>query len=267
MDILREKSLSTRVLILLEIATGRHSRLASIADRIGITKQAVSDYIKKMREEGLVQVIDGEYKPTIQGTQFMHRHLLDLKQFLDDTLTQLNIIESDTALAGDEITEGDTLGLFMENGILTAYSAHTSTSRGTARQDADPGEDIAIDDMEGIMQYELGTIHLFELPGPQQGGTRILDVDALAEAIDAIAPDRVAIADVIARAALHKAGIPYHIEFSPHHAAIEAVQRGLNVALLGWSTSIEEALSTIQDFNGSSVERIHYDVTSFCPKK
>jgi|GEM_PF-6533802 len=120
MDLLREKALSTRVLILLEIATGRHSRLASIAEQIGITKQAVSDYIKKMRDDDLVRVVDGEYRATVQGIQFMHRHLLDLKQFLDDTLAKLNIVESDTALAGNAIARGDTLGLFMEDGVLTA---------------------------------------------------------------------------------------------------------------------------------------------------
>ncbi len=265
MDLLREKALSTRVLIILEIATGRHSRLASIAEQIGITKQAVSDYIKKMRSDDLVQVIDGEYRPTIQGTQFMHRHLLDLKQFLEDTLAKLNIVESDAALAGDDLVAGDTLGLFMENGVLTAYSSRPSPSRGTARHDAAPGEDVAIDDMEGIMQYELGTIHLYELPGPQQGGTRALDIEALAAALDEAQPDRIAIADVIARAALNRAAIAYDIEFAPCHAAIAAAQRALDVAILGWSTAIEEALTAIQDFNSSSVERIGYQVSSFCP--
>lgn len=267
MDLLREKSLSTRLLILLEIATGRHSRLASIADRVGITRQAVSDYLKKMREDDLVRTIDGEYRPTIQGTQFMHRHLLDLKQFLDDTLAKLNIVESDAALAGDAVTEGDALGLFMENGVLTAYSSRSSTSQGTAHQDAAPGEDVAIDDMKGVMQYELGTIYLFELPGPQEGGTRILDLDELAAALDTAAPDRIAVADVIARAALHRAGLTYDIEFAPQRGAIEAAQRGLNVAILGWSPAIEEALAAIQEFNGSSVERIGYEVSTFCPKK
>ncbi len=265
MDILREKSLATRVLILLEITTSHHSRLASIADQIGITRQAVSDYLKKMRNENLVQATDGHYKATIKGTQFMHRHLLDLKQFLDDSLAKLNIVESDAALAGDTIATGDTLGLFMEDGVLTAYSARSSTSTGTARHDAAPGEDLAIDDMEGIMQYELGVIHLYELPGPPQGGTRALDIDGLTAAVDSAAPDRIATADVIARAALTKAGMSPDIEFAPHQAAIEAAQRGLDIAILGWSTSIEAALTAIQDFNSSSVERIAYHVTSFCP--
>ncbi|MFO8133103.1 MAG: hypothetical protein R6U10_04120 [Thermoplasmatota archaeon] len=265
MDILREKALSTRVLILLEIATGRHSRLASIADQIGITRQAVSDYTKKMRDDDLVRVVDGEYKATVQGIQFMHRHLLDLKQFLDDTLAKLNIVESDTALAGNTIARGDPLGLFMEDGVLTAYSGRESSSKGTARRAAAPGEDVAIDDMEGIMQYELGTIHLYELPGPRDGGTRALNIDDLAAALDAAAPDRIAVADVVARAALHKAGRSYDIELAPHHAALEAAQRGLDVAILGWSTSIEEALAAIQEFNGSSVERVSYTVTSLCP--
>lgn len=265
MDILREKSLATRVLILLEIATGRHSRLASIADQIGITRQAVSDYLKKMRDDDLVQAVDGEYKATIKGTQFMHRHLLDLKQFLDDSLAKLNIVESDAALAGDAIAKGDTLGLFMEDGILTAYSSRSSTSQGIARNDAAPGEDVAIDSMEGIMQYELGTIHLYELPGPHEGGTQTLDIDELTAAMESTAPDRIAAADVIARATLTKAGMSPDIEFASQHGAIEAAQRGLGVAILGWSTSIEAALAAIQEFNGSSVERIAYEVTSFCP--
>ncbi len=54
MDVLRKKSVATRMLILLEIVVNRKGSMRQIADGVGITPQAVWDYLGKMEAEGTV---------------------------------------------------------------------------------------------------------------------------------------------------------------------------------------------------------------------
>ncbi|MEM0493363.1 MAG: winged helix DNA-binding protein, partial [Candidatus Thermoplasmatota archaeon] len=65
MRLLRDKSLSTQVLILYETYNGNYSKLEPLARKLGVTQQAISEYFKKMKNKGLIQKIDKIYKPTI----------------------------------------------------------------------------------------------------------------------------------------------------------------------------------------------------------
>jgi len=266
MKLLRDKSLSTQLLILLEVATSHHSRLTTIAEKIGVTKQAVSEYIRKMREEGLIHTINGEYRATMQGIQFLHSRLIELKKFLDTSMKKLEIIEKSSAIAGNDIRKGQKLGLFMEKGNLVAYSNRPSPSTGTAMNDAARGEDVAIKDMEGIVKHEIGKIYLIELPSPDDGGTRALKMEKLEAAINKIKPDKIGFYGAVARAALKKIGMKGDFEFAPSDAAIDAAQRGLDVAFLGCGEGVKKTLSEIEEFNSSSGERIYYEIISLRPK-
>ncbi|MCD6574037.1 MAG: winged helix-turn-helix transcriptional regulator, partial [Thermoplasmata archaeon] len=59
--------LSKKLLILIEISTGNYTKLDQIAERIGVTKQAVSDYIKKMKNDGMITIVNGYYRATPKG--------------------------------------------------------------------------------------------------------------------------------------------------------------------------------------------------------
>ena len=266
MKLLRDKSLSTQLLILLEVATGHHSRLSPIAEKIGITKQAVSEYIKKMREEGLIHTINGEYRATMQGIQFLHSQLLELKNFLDESMQKLDIIESGVAIAGNSIKKGQKVGLFMEKGNLVAYSRRDSPSTGIAMNDASRGEDVSIKNMEGIVEHKIGKIYLIELPSPDDAGTRVLDLKELERVVKKLEPAKIGVGGAIAKAALKKIGVKSDFEFASDSASIDAAQRGLDVAFLGCGGEIKKILSGIEEFNSSSTERIYYDIISFCPK-
>jgi len=266
MKLLRDKSLSTQLLILLEVATGHHSRLTTIAEKIGVTKQAVSEYIKKMKEEGLIHTINGEYRATMQGIQFLHSWLIELKKFLDTSMQKLDIIESGAAIAGNNIKKGQKVGLFMENGNLVAYSRRDSPSTGIAMTDAFRGEDVSITDMEGIVEHEIGRIYLIELPSPDDGGTRALKIEKLKNTMNKIKPDKIGFHGAVARAALGKVGMTGDFEFAPSDAAIDAAQRGLDVAFLGCGEGVKKMISEIEEFNNSSGERIYYEVISLRPK-
>ncbi len=266
MKLLRDKSLSTQILILLEVATGHHSRLSPIAERIGITKQAVSEYLKKMKEDGFMQVINGEYRATMQGVQFLYSRLRELKTFLDESMQKLDIIESGAAVAGNNIIKGQKIGLFMEKGSLVAYAGQKSPSTGIAMNDARRGEDVPIGNMEGIVSHNMGKIYLIELPSPDEGGTRAIKIEMLKKSVEKIKPDKIGIAGVVAKAAMGKIGGKYNFEFAPGSAAIDAAQRGLDVAFLGCSGEIKKILSEIEELNDSSAKRLYYELVSLCPK-
>ena len=67
MKLLRDKSFSTQILILYELYIHNHSNFLPIAEKIGVTQQAISEYIKKMKKEDLVHKVNGNYKPTMKG--------------------------------------------------------------------------------------------------------------------------------------------------------------------------------------------------------
>jgi putative transcriptional regulator len=266
MDLLRDKSRSTQMLILQEIVTGHHFRQAAIAKKIGVTKQAVSEYLKKMREKKLVTVIDGEYRATMQGTQVLHAQLLSLKHFLDDSMRKLEIIETGAALAGNNITAGDRVGLVMEDGRLMAYSGRKAPSTGVAMNGAQLGEDVAIQQLEGMVNLNLGTISILDLPTSEIGGSRRTDTQAVRQKLVDLAPDRVGIMGVVATAVMQKIGQPGDFLFAVPSAAIEAAQRGLDVAVVCSGNDMERLLAEIKEYNAASATRLPYELISFIPK-
>lgn len=266
MDILRDKSLSTQMLILLEIVTGHHFRQAAIAEKVGVTKQAVSEYLKKMRDDNLVTVIAGEYKATMQGTQLLHNQLLNLKHFLEVSMEKLEIIETGAALAGNTIDKGATVGLVMKNGRLMAYSGRDATSSGVALNDAQPGEDVVIQYLNGMVSLQPGTIYVLELPTPEMGGCRRVDAVAIKNRLKELSPDRVGVMGVVATAVVTTIGWPYDFEFATAAAAIEATQRGLTVAVVCSGNEMEGVLSAIEEYNASSATRLQYEIMAFTPK-
>jgi len=259
MRVFRDKSLSTRLLILSEITSGHYSQLSPIAQKVGITIQAVSDYIKKLREDGLVQNIDGEYKTTMEGIEFLHREFLELKKFIESKIDGLSIIEKCIAIAGTTIKKGERVGLFMKDGIITVYPKKSS-SMGTAMCDAHKGDDVPITKLEGVMDYTIGKIFFIEIPASLEGGSRIAKTDDMQKLFKKIKPDRIGVMDVVAKALLQKMGKKYDFEFAVIESAIEMVQCGLVVTLVGFLDTIREGISKIENFNASALDKINYEL-------
>ncbi|MFX0207358.1 MAG: winged helix-turn-helix transcriptional regulator, partial [Candidatus Hodarchaeota archaeon] len=100
MSVLRKKSDATKMLILRELVCTPNIKMKDIAQHIGITIQAVSEYLIKMRDEGLVvSVGKGEYIASNEGVQFLHASLIDLQEFVDQVSSDLTIVRRCTALA------------------------------------------------------------------------------------------------------------------------------------------------------------------------
>jgi putative transcriptional regulator len=258
MNILRDKRLTTKLLMLLEITTNPHHKFKTLAERFELTVQAVSDYFKIMRKEGLVMKVRGVYRPTQKGILFLHSNFSSLRDFIDGQMHKLNIIDLCVAVAATPLKPGDRVGLFMEAGVLKAYKNRSSASIGIVVSEAMPGEEVGVKGLEGIVEMGLGDLHILRVPSVQEGGSKSLDPKVLKKAIDAFKPDRVAANGTISKVLLTKAAIPLDIEFSVVQGCLEASQKGLRVFFIAEDRGVYELIERINEFNASSEEKIRY---------
>lgn len=262
MKLLRDLRLSTKLLILIEVTTGSYSKLRQIADKLDITIQGVSEYMRIMHEEGLIQRINGEYRATKKGVQFLHENIRELKEFVDRTLDQLDIVEMCAAVAKTPIKKGEKVGLFMENGILAAYTDRVSRSTGIAVSDAQAGDDVPVRDLEGMVDLCMGRLAIVELPSIRDGGTHGVQEEEIKTIYSNFNPDKIGALDIVGRVLLNKLGIACDFEFAPISAVIEAVQRGLNVMVMGSSDTVCKMIALIDEMNTASMDKIEYELIS-----
>ncbi len=230
--ILRSKRESTRFQILVEIAEHQPSiRQQEIAEKLGVTPQAISEYIREMVDEGLVTAHGrGRYEVTKSGIEWVLRHAEALESYARhitrDVIQQVAVW---TAIARDDLKKGDTVGVFMQDGWLYA-AKETHSAMGQATMDARAGEDVGVAHLNGIIDHEEGIIHVCKVPRIERGGSRKVRTDLLRAAIrDA---DMVAAVDLESYVALRKAGIEPDMFFGSREGVIEAAFHGRECAIL-----------------------------------
>lgn len=255
MRLLRDIREGTKLLLLLELVRHRHTRLRGLADKLGVTVAAVSEYVKAMEVEGLVSHGRGEYRATKEGLEYLQSHVLALRDFVEESLSQVAIIDEAIALARDEIEEGQDVGLFMEAGTLVARN-RASPSTGTAAFEASPGDAVLVRNLRGIVALAPGKIGILRLPTPRRSGRSI--VEACRRAVRRAKPDVVAALDVHAKALCARLKLR-PIEFASVPASIEAAQRGLNVLLFCPEERVGEVVAAIEAANDRSEDKIPYE--------
>ena len=262
MKILRDLRLSTELLVLLEVINDPHVKLKTIAEKLDITVQGASEYLRRMKKEGFIQSIGGEYRATKKGIEFLHSNFSELKEFVDLKIVELNIIDVCAAIAKTQIKEGDEVGLFMENGVLTAYSGRKSKSKGMAISNADVDEDVAIKDLDGMVSLSPGEMHVVKLPSIREGGSNSVNIEGIKKLSRRFSPDKIGAMDVVSGAVLIKAGIMPDFEFATLSASIEALEKGLNVMLFASSDQIHIVVSAIEEINNNIEDKIIYEIIS-----
>ena len=114
--VLSRKRESKRYLILIEIAKHQPAiNQGEIADSIGVTSQAVSEYMKELSDSGHVSKLGrGRYEITPKGVDWLivqNEKLRDLTNYVaGEVLTQVDI---EAAIAGGEIRAGETVALSL----------------------------------------------------------------------------------------------------------------------------------------------------------
>jgi putative transcriptional regulator len=242
--VLRSKRNATRYQILVEIAERQPAvNQQEIADAIGITAQAVSDYLRQLDEEGYVEKHGrGRYEVTKEGVDWLISQTDELRAFVqhvsEDVIGQVDV---ETAIATTAIEEGETVSLAMQDGVLRAIAGESGTATAVAVSDAEAGRDVGVTDFQGVLDYELGTVTVVSVPRVQNGGSRAVeseDLGGMAERHDLIA-----VSGVEALVAVRAVGLEPDIRFGTAAAVKEVAAKGLDVLLLATA----DALSTHTD--------------------
>ncbi len=231
MKVFKKKGELTRFQILAEIAKQQpHLRQKDIAEKLGITIQAVSENIKSLNDEGFVEIREGtaRYHITKRGIEKLKKEAVDLRKYADEVVETMNTYKSIwPAIAKEELKSGQNVCLKMENGTLYATKEKTDASA-EVLNDASKGEDVALIKLTGIIELRNGTVTIIKLPTINQGGSRASDMDKI-QRIYKKGFDKVGIMGTISRTVTDKLEIFPDFEFATPYATVAAAKRGLNV--------------------------------------
>jgi predicted transcriptional regulator len=171
---LRRSGSITELLFLYECATAEPTQLRPVAERLGLTVQAVSHSYRQLRRRGLVEVRDGRYRPTVEGVAWLHGTLGALADDVRARVARLHVIRSARAVALVPLPAGASVSLELREGMLSARPGSGGPSRGTTVGAAPAGGLVEVTNLEGIVALEpavvaVRTISAADLADPSLG--------------------------------------------------------------------------------------------------
>jgi len=227
----------------------------------------------------------GRYEVTVEGVDWLISQTDALETYVGHVSADvIGDVEVDTAVAAGRIDEGERVALSMTDGVLTATplpgtatdgspdtdetgdgspdadetgddplestaddpSGDTPTSAtAVAVTDADAERDVAVAEFDGVLDYELGTVTVVEVPSVQAGGSRAVDTETLRECT--ADTDLVAAAGTEALAALRRADVEPDQRFGTAEAVEEAATKGLDVLLVAVSDRVSTHTDRLRD--------------------
>jgi putative transcriptional regulator len=251
-DVLQSKRNATIYQILVEIAERQPAvSQQEIAEEIGVTAQAVSDYLQELVREGyVVKHGRGRYEITKEGVDWLITRTDTLRELVayvsGDVLDHVDV---ETAVATTDIAEGEAVSLTMQDGVLRARAGDTGGATAVAVTDADAGTDVGVSNFEGVIDYDLGTVTIVSVPRVQDGGSRAADAAAVADL--ATAHDLVAVDAPEGLALARAADIDPDVQFGTTGAVQEAAAKGEDVLLLAVETEVPGYAESLREHNVS----------------
>ncbi|MDR5657211.1 winged helix-turn-helix transcriptional regulator [Halodesulfurarchaeum sp. HSR-GB] len=247
-EVLDDKREATRFRILVEIADRQPAvSQGEIADEVGVTSQAVSEYIRELVADGLV-LKDGRsrYQVTNEGVDWLLSHTNDIRRFTDRVADDvLGGVQEDAAVAVEDIEVGETVTLEMRTGMLHAIPGSDGPATGTATTDATAGMEVGVSGFEGVIDFTPGEVAVHQVPPVRAGGSRNVNLDALAEAC-AESP-LVLAAGVEATVALEQAGITPNVQFAVGEVAARAAERGVDVTVVATADEVGRVTDPLRE--------------------
>jgi len=230
--LLRSKREITRLQILVEIAEHQPAiRQQEVAQKLGVTPQAVSEYIRELVEEEMVAAQGrGHYSVTRSGIEWIQSQaeVLDAyaRHIRRDVIQQ---VSTWTAIAATDLREGERVGVYMQNGFLYA-SREPRSAMGRAVSDARAGEDVGVARLSGLIDHTEGVVHVCKVPRIERGGSRRVQKDLLRELVkDA---GIVAAVGLEGYVALEQIGRRPDMFFGAREGVIEAAFHGIDCAII-----------------------------------
>jgi putative transcriptional regulator len=248
-QVLRNKNLATRFQILVEIAAHQPNiQQKDIALKIGITSQAVSDYISKLEKDGWI-TSDGRsrYRITKEGVNWMLKSLRELQQYSTSAERVLTNITTWAAITDVDLKKGQRVSLVMKDGLLCASNYFDNGARGITSSDANKGDDVGITDIEGIVALDIGQITVLEVPDIQRGGSKNVDQIKMKKGL--AKGKLIGALGIESIVALRQIGIEPNYLYGVPQAAIEASRSGLPFVIVCASSESPVLLQRLNEEN------------------
>jgi len=252
--ILRSKKEITSFQILVEIAAHQPDVMQKeIADKIGITPQAVSEYIKELVFEGLLYS-EGRvrYRVTKKGIDWVLERAQELKKYaryvMEDVVSHISVA---TAIAVERFPKGQTVSLWMDKGLLYAGFVEGEVT-GTTISEAEKGEDVGVTDLKGMISFSPVNITICKIPRVERGGSRNVDYEMLKKYSQE--KPYIAAIGVEALISLRKISITPHILFGARESVVEAAFHGLSSLVVSVDEEVPSLLNRLES------EGLNYEV-------
>lgn len=225
--ILRNKRDVSRFQILVEIAEHQPAvRQQEIAAMLGVTPQAISEYIRDLVDEGLIKAPGrGRYEVTREGVEWLLQNAGTLETFAQhirhDIIHQVAVW---TAIAEEDLKIGDRVGVYMKEGILYASRMMTSAN-GEVMIDTPKGEETGVAKLDGIIGHSESVVKVCKVPRVERGGSRKVRLDQLKAVMETISV--IACVGLEAWVSLKKIGRVPDLYFGSREGVIEAALHGI----------------------------------------
>jgi putative transcriptional regulator len=253
-EILQNKNSATRFRILVEIAaSGPSIQQKSIAVKLGVTPQAISDYIQQLLKEDLV-ISTGRafYRLSPKGVNWMLKVLRELRDYaarVEQAVTNITVC---AAIAEQSVERGQAVGLKMKGGLLFATSQIDSGARGIAISSVSQGEDVDVADIEGLVELVKGMVTILQVPNITRGGSRQVDLARLRARISNNQP--VGAIGIEALVSLRRVAVEPGYLYGVTEAAVEAAHCGLSFTIVGTDEAIPGLIKRLQE------EGLNYEI-------
>ena len=245
-DVLDNKRSATKFRVLVEIAERQPAvNQGEIADAVGVTSQAVSEYIRELVDNGFVEKeARSRYRVTKRGVDWLFRQASDVRRFADHvTEDVLGSMQEDAAFATADIEAGETVSLSIQEGLLHAAPGDDGPATGIATTDADAGAVVGVTGFAGVIDLEPGTVTVFQVSPIRSAEPG--ESTALASA--AAAADVVVAAGVEAVAVLAASGFDPDVTFAAGEVAADAAGRGLDVVVVATTDLAGRVTDALRD--------------------
>ena len=253
-DVLENKRAATRFRVLVEIAERQPAvSQGEIAEAVGVTSQAVSEYIRELVDEGLVEKEGrSRYRVTKEGVDWVFQSATDVRRFVDRVTNDvLGSVQEDAAIADAALDEGDTVTLSLESGLLHAAPGADGDATGVTTTSAAVGDVVGVTGFEGVIDLDPGHVSVVQVPpirsGPVEDAEQLL---AVCEDVPIVTA-----AGVEAVSALREIGIEPTTYFAPGEVAADAASRGLDAAVVTTQDGLGRVTDALRDAG------VDYDVT------
>jgi putative transcriptional regulator len=227
-QILKSKNLATKFQIMVEIAARQPNiQQKDIAPRLGITSQAISEYIRELIKDGwLSSQGRSRYKVTKEGVDWILQMSRQLHSYAWSVSKVVADISTTTAVADSDLSIDQPTSLYMKDGLLFASDViKRKGAKGITITAARKGQDVGIRSIEGVIKLEPAKVMIGKVPDVQDGGSRSTDLALLKTG--AKGAKLVGVIGTEAIVALAQIGVKPDYVHGVREAAVEAAYCGL----------------------------------------